>query len=50
MAWPKGFIHPNTEKALKLVDKGWTMYAAAKKCGIDYTTLWRQVQKRKKNG
>ncbi len=37
-----------TDKAIKLVEKGWTKYAAAKKTGIAYSTLHRAIKRMKK--
>lgn len=36
-----------TEKALKLVEKGLTPYAAAKKVGIALSTIYRALAKKK---
>ena len=36
-----------TEKALSLVSKGMTAYAAAKKCGIALSTIYRALAKKK---
>lgn len=35
-----------TEKALKLVEKGMTPYAAAKKVGIALSTIYRAIKKK----
>ena len=40
-----GQVSAATERALKLVAKGWTAYAAAKKHGIALSTIYR-AQKR----
>jgi transposase len=37
-----------TEKALKLVEKGLTPYAAAKKVGIALSTIYRALERQKK--
>jgi transposase len=34
-----------TERALKLVAKGWTAYAAAKKEGIALSTIYRALKR-----
>jgi transposase len=36
-----------TERALKLVAKGWTAYAAAKKTGIALSTIYRALKREK---
>jgi transposase len=36
-----------TERALKLVAKGWTAYAAAKKEGIALSTIYRALKRMK---
>jgi transposase len=36
-----------TERALKLVAKGWTAYAAAKKEGIALSTVYRALKREK---
>lgn len=36
-----------TERALKLVAKGWTAYAAAKKEGIALSTIYRALKREK---
>lgn len=36
-----------TEKALALVAKGWTAYAAAKKTGIALSTIYRALAKKR---
>ena len=38
----------NTEKALKLVQKGLTPYAAAKKVGIALSTIYRALARQPK--
>jgi hypothetical protein len=38
----------DVEKALKLVDKGMTPYAAAKKVGIALSTIYRALKRRAK--
>lgn len=35
----------DTEKALRLVAKGWTAYAAAKKTGIALSTIYRALKR-----
>ena len=42
----------DTDKALKLVDKGMTPYSAAKKVGIALSTIYRALkrEKEKRNG
>jgi transposase len=37
-----------TERALKLVEKGLTPYAAAKKVGIALSTIYRALERQKK--
>lgn len=37
-----------TEKALRLVAGGMTAYAAAKKCGIALSTIYRALMRQKK--
>ena len=37
----------DTDKALKLVEKGMTPYAAAKKVGIALSTIYRALKRRK---
>ena len=37
----------DTDKALKLVDKGMTPYAAAKKMKIALSTIYRALKRRK---
>ena len=39
-----------TERALKLVLKGWTAYAAAKKEGIALSTIYRALKREKEQG
>jgi transposase len=34
-----------TERALKLVSKGWTAYAAAKKEGLALSTIYRALKR-----
>lgn len=41
-------ISEPTAKALKLVEKGWTAYAAAKKQGIALSTIYRALKRIKK--
>lgn len=38
-------ISAATEKALRLVSQGMTPYAAAKKVGIAYSTIWRALKR-----
>jgi transposase len=38
-------ISEPTAKALKLVEKGWTAYAAAKKQGIALSTIYRALKR-----
>jgi hypothetical protein len=42
-----GQISAATERALKLVLKGWTPYAAAKKEGIALSTIYRALKREK---
>ena len=37
-----------TDKAIKLVLRGSTMAAAARKAGVSYTTLWRALKRLKR--
>lgn len=39
-----------TEKALKLIAKGMTPYAAAKKVGIALSTIYRALAKKRSSG
>lgn len=43
-----GKISADTLKALRLIDKGMTPYAAAKKVGIALSTIYRAVKRVKK--
>jgi transposase len=40
-----GKISGDTQKALALVLKGWTAYAAAKKTGIALSTVYRALKR-----
>jgi hypothetical protein len=40
-----GKISGDTQKALALILKGWTPYAAAKKTGIALSTVYRAVKR-----
>jgi transposase len=42
-----GQVSGKTERALKLVLKGWTAYAAAKKTGISLSTIYRALRREK---
>lgn len=42
-----GKISASTEKALKLIAGGMTPYAAAKKCGIAFSTIYRAIKRMK---
>lgn len=42
-----GQVSGKTERALKLVLKGWTAYAAAKKEGIALSTIYRALKREK---
>lgn len=42
-----GQVSAATERALKLVAKGWTAYAAAKKEGIALSTIYRALRREK---
>lgn len=42
-----GQVSGKTERALKLVLKGWTPYAAAKKEGIALSTIYRAIKREK---
>jgi len=43
-----GKINADTQKALKLIEKGMTPYAAAKKVGIALSTIYRAIKRMKK--
>jgi transposase len=45
-----GRISAPTEKALKLISKGSTPYAAAKKVGIALSTVYRAQKRLKRDG
>jgi transposase len=40
-----GKISGDTQKALALVLKGWTPYAAAKQCGLALSTIYRAIKR-----
>lgn len=40
-----GKVSADTQKALALVLKGWTPYAAAKKTGIALSTIYRALKR-----
>jgi transposase len=42
-----GKLSADTERALKLVAKGMTAYAAAKKTGIALSTIYRALKRQK---
>ena len=42
--------HPDTAKALKLVDAGTPVIAAARRYGLHPTTVWAALRKRKRVG
>jgi transposase len=42
-----GKVSGDTQKALALVLKGWTPYAAAKKAGIALSTIYRAIKREK---
>jgi transposase len=42
-----GKVSADTQKALALVLKGWTAYAAAKKTGIALSTIYRALKREK---
>ncbi len=48
MTKPQPISEP-TARALKLVAKGWTAYAAAKKEGIALSTIYRALKREKTN-
>lgn len=43
-----GQVSGKTEKALRLVAKGMTPYAAAKKTGIALSTIYRAIKRQKR--